>query len=66
MSFNHDEEGGFRQRHMSVSNYASNIGAGYDGARRRSTVVPAGSISGVANNGNKLNQADDTSARCRS
>ena len=60
MSYNHDEEGGFRQRHMSVSNYVSNTGAGYDGARRGSTVVPAGSISGVANNENKLNQADDT------
>ena len=65
MSFAHDEEGGYRQRHMSVSNYAANVDAGpeaYTQGRRRSSIVPAGSVSapGAATNENVFNQKDDT------
>ena len=53
MSFAHDEEGGGpgrAGRHMSVSNYAGNMGAPtYDTTRRRSSIVPA--IAGEASSG---------------
>jgi len=60
MSFNHDEESG-RQRHMSVSNYATNAGTGYETSRRRSSIVPVGTTAaaGVQKDG-VLNQKDDT------
>jgi SP family general alpha glucoside:H+ symporter-like MFS transporter len=46
---------------MSVSNYAANTGVNtYDGARRRSSIVPAGSISAGTQSGNVLNQKDET------
>ena len=46
---------------MSVSNYEANVGApAYDGARRRSSIVPAGSISAGMQSGNVLNQKDET------
>jgi len=65
-------EGGFRERHMSVSNYeantnlgsfAANTGAGLaTGGRRRSSVAFAGSVSGAAGqqNENVLNMQDET------
>lgn len=59
MSAAHDEEGGYRQRHMSVSNYATNVNAP-DGGRRRSSIVPAGAINTAPQNANTLNQKDDT------
>ena len=61
MSATHDEEGGYRQRHMSVSNYAGNVNSGYDGGRRRSSIAPVGSVSAAANQREGvLNQKDDT------
>lgn len=56
----HDEEAG-RQRHMSVSNYANNVGsgAGIETGRRRSSIVPAGAI-GASQKDGILNQRDDT------
>lgn len=61
MSYAHDEEGGYRNRHMSVSNYEQNQSAGYQGARRRSSIVPAGSVSAAATQKEGvLNQKDDT------
>ncbi|KAJ9610793.1 hypothetical protein H2200_005570 [Cladophialophora chaetospira] len=62
MSAMHDEEGGYRQRHMSVSNYATNVNAGYaDGARRRSSIAPVGSVSAAPPQAEGvLNQRDDT------
>jgi len=62
MDFTHDEErGAGRQRHMSVSNYAANTGAGYDGARRRSSIVPVGSVSmGGGQKEGVFNQKDET------
>lgn len=46
---------------MSVSNYEGNVGIpAYDGARRKSSIVPAGSISGATQSGNVLNQKDET------
>jgi SP family general alpha glucoside:H+ symporter-like MFS transporter len=65
-------EGGFRERHKSVSNYeantnlgsfAANTGAGLaTGGRRRSSVAFAGSISGAAGQQgeNVLNMQDET------
>lgn len=52
MAFSHDEEAG-PQRHGSVSNYVANTNAG-DAARRRSSIVPAGTTN------NTLNQRDET------
>lgn len=56
----HDEEQG-RQRHMSVSNYASNtlnpISA--ESGRRRSSIIAAGAV-GAAQKDGILNQKDDT------
>lgn len=65
MSAAHDEEGGYRTRHMSVSNYAQNVStpstAQYDGARRRSSIVPVGGVSSAANQGEGVfNQKDET------
>jgi MFS transporter, SP family, general alpha glucoside:H+ symporter len=63
MSYNHAEDGpgAPRGRHMSVSNYEANLGVpAYDGARRRSSIVPAGSISQGMQSGNVLNQKDET------
>jgi MFS transporter, SP family, general alpha glucoside:H+ symporter len=63
MSYDHAEDGmgGARGRHMSVSHYADNVGAStYDGARRKSSIVPAGSISAGMQSGNILNQKDET------
>ena len=68
MSYAHDEENpGPRGRHMSVSNYAGNVGSGgvgsidYSGGRRRSSVVPASSVSAAAaQNDLVLNQKDET------
>lgn len=56
----YDEEQG-RQRHMSVSNYAGNVGSAMaaESGRRRSSVVPAGAVGLVQNDG-VLNQKDDT------
>ena len=66
MSFAHNEdraEAG-RQRHMSVSNYAANVPgtSGVEqGGRRRSSIVPAGSVSmGAGSKEGVLNQKDDT------
>jgi MFS transporter, SP family, general alpha glucoside:H+ symporter len=62
----HDEEGGYRARHMSVSNYAQNVAnppnnSQYDGARRRSSIVPVGSVSAAASQGaGVFNQKDET------
>lgn len=57
------ENGGYRQRHMSVSNYENNnaLTAGA-GERRRSSIVPAGAVGGsiAAQGSNVLNQRDDT------
>lgn len=58
------DEGGRAGRHMSVSNYASNVGqvnpaAAYDGGRRRSSIVPAGAAAAAQRDG-VLNQKDDT------
>lgn len=65
-------EGGFRERHMSVSNYeantnlgsfSANTGADFNqGGRRRSSVTFAGSVSGAAaqQNENVLNMQDET------
>lgn len=62
MSYVHEvESSGPQGRHMSVSHYAANASTGYDGARRGSKIVPAGSVSSVA--GQKegvLNQRDET------
>ena len=63
--FADDEEGGYRARHMSVSHYAENVGnpnaTTFDGARRRSSIAPAGSISGAASQKDGvLNQKDET------
>ena len=70
MSYSHDEEGAYRQRHMSVSNYAANVDAGSSAyaqgqGRRRSSIVPAGSVSapGDSTNDNVFNQRDDTLRR---
>jgi len=69
MSFAHDEEvsqdveGGYRQRHMSVSNYAANVSGGYQAAagRRRSSIVPAGSVPAAASQSETIfNQKDET------
>lgn len=52
-----------RQRHMSVSNYESNVAApAYDAGRRRSSIVPAHAVAGMGEqrNGSVLNQRDDT------
>ena len=51
-----------RGRHMSVSNYEQNVGiSNYDVSRRKSSIVPAGSISmGRAQSEGVLNQKDDT------
>ena len=58
---NHDEEAPAAGRHMSVSNYAANQGSGFDTGRRRSSIVPAGSISmGGGQKDGILNQKDDT------
>ena len=63
-NFAHDEESGYRARHMSVSNYAQNVAnppAAYDGARRRSSIVPVGSVSAATNQGEGVfNQKDET------
>uniref|UniRef100_A0A0D6QRE2 Major facilitator superfamily (MFS) profile domain-containing protein n=1 Tax=Araucaria cunninghamii TaxID=56994 RepID=A0A0D6QRE2_ARACU len=57
-----DPEAG-RQRHMSVSHYVDNIGAGgpggFDTGRRRSSIVPAGAVAATQKDG-VLNQRDDT------
>jgi SP family general alpha glucoside:H+ symporter-like MFS transporter len=64
-------EGGFRERHMSVSNYeantnlgsfSANTGSGFGGGgRRRSSVAIAGSVPGAAQqNENVLNMQDET------
>jgi MFS transporter, SP family, general alpha glucoside:H+ symporter len=48
---------------MSVSHYEANVGsgAGFGGDRRRSSIVPAGSVSAAAGQGgNVLNQRDET------
>ncbi len=50
---------------MSVSNYEANVGtgagAGFGGDRRRSSIVPAGSVSAAAGQSdNVLNQRDET------
>ena len=56
-----DGPGAPRGRHMSVSNYAENMGApSYDTSRRKSSIVPAGSISAGMQSGNVLNQKDET------
>ncbi|KPI45965.1 Maltose permease MAL31 [Cyphellophora attinorum] len=49
-------------RHLSVSHYAENQGQNaYDGGRRRSSIAPAGSISGASpQKAGVLNQKDDT------
>lgn len=65
MSYDHAENGagagGPRGRHLSVSHYEANLGAPtYDGARRKSSIVPAGSISAGMQAGNVLNQKDET------
>lgn len=65
MSYDAEAAGGYRQRHMSVSNYAVNVESdtGDQGARRRSSIVPAGSVSmqaNAANNEGVFNQKDDT------
>lgn len=56
----YDEEQG-RQRHMSVSNYAGNIGNPItaEAGRRRSSIVPAGAVAATQKDG-VLNQKDDT------
>ena len=66
----HDEAPGGRQRHMSVSNYATNVEAGSgayaDTGRRRSSIAPAGSFSmggAPQQNPNVFNQKDDTFRR---
>jgi MFS transporter, SP family, general alpha glucoside:H+ symporter len=57
----YEDKNGGRQRHMSVSNYASNaIHDPHTIDRRRSSVVPAGSISGATQGANVLNQRDET------
>ena len=60
MSNNPTEEHG-RQRHLSVSNYVNNMGQPItaNAGRRRSSIVPAGSIS-VEQKEGVLNQRDDT------
>lgn len=61
MSGVHDEEGGFRQRHMSVSQYEANVTGHNDGGRRRSSIVPAAAVgAAAAQNADVLNQKDDT------
>lgn len=61
--FAHDESG-YRARHMSVSNYAQHVEnpqAGYDGARRRPSIVPVGSVSAATKQGaGVFNQKDET------
>ncbi|ETN39736.1 uncharacterized protein HMPREF1541_05962 [Cyphellophora europaea CBS 101466] len=48
-------------RHMSVSNYAANLGTDtYDTGRRRSSIAPAGSVGGVEQKSGVLNQRDET------
>jgi len=62
MSFAHDEEGavGRTGRHMSVSNYASNLGAPtYDTSRRRSSIVPAAAVAAQQDE-TVFNQKDET------
>jgi hypothetical protein len=59
MSYSH-EEGGYHQRHMSVSNYTGNIGSGNEGARRRSSIARAADVvTDGASNENVLNQKDE-------
>ena len=61
MAYNHSEGAAPGGRHMSVSHYEQNVGLPtYDGGRRRSSIVPAGSISGASQAGNVLNQKDET------
>jgi SP family general alpha glucoside:H+ symporter-like MFS transporter len=60
-----NEEAGRAGRHMSVSHYADNVNnpttAAYDGARRRSSIVPVGSVSAAAAQGpGVFNQKDET------
>ncbi|EXJ95243.1 MFS transporter, SP family, general alpha glucoside:H+ symporter [Capronia coronata CBS 617.96] len=62
MSFAHDEEAGPGRtgRHMSVSQYANNMGAPtFDTTRRRSSVVPA-AVVGAHQDEVIFNQRDDT------
>ena len=66
MSFAEDEEkGNYRARHASVSHYVANTNTGHDAVRRRSSVVPARSVSaeGDRSNDGILNQKDDTLRR---
>ena len=63
MSYLQDQEANLsHQRHTSVSNYASNVGnPGAYHERRRSSVVPAGSIpAATAQKDGTLNQKDET------
>ena len=63
MAYNHNEGAAPGGRHMSVSHYEQNVGLPtYDGGRRRSSIVPAGSISGgrASQASNVLNQKDET------
>lgn len=63
MSYLQDQEANLsHQRHTSVSNYASNIGRpDIDHGRRRSSVVPAGSIPATAaQKDGTLDQKDET------
>ncbi|KIV80693.1 hypothetical protein PV11_08177 [Exophiala sideris] len=62
MSYAHDEESGPPRtgRHMSVSQYAANMGAPtYDTTRRRSSIVPA-AVVGATQGETVFNQKDDT------
>lgn len=46
---------------MSVSNYEQNLGIDtFDASRRRSSIVPAGSVGGAEQKSNVLNQKDET------
>lgn len=65
MSYAHDEENGPpRTRHMSVSNYEANTttgGTGFGADRRRSSIVPAGTVTAAAaQRGSVINQKDET------
>lgn len=62
MSYAHDEESGPGRtgRHMSVSHYASNVGAPtFDTSRRRSSIVPAGAVNAQQEEA-VFNQKDET------
>ena len=64
MSFTHDEEGSLpRERHMSVSHYASNVGDlnNNPDARRHSIIAHIGNAStGAGQQAAVLNQKDET------